>query len=166
MPRRAREDFGLIAADAEQRFKYHRTTYCSIRVQCQRPVSLSEIKSEHSDGVIRRAWESGECARRPEQSAAAAHPYSERDVSARCYNSAYKKGAHGAGAARQRRRHVKTFPPDRANQPFRMTILPWRLGRSWPVANAHGTKPPGENFAIERIAIADDVVPVGNQIRT
>ena len=52
---------------------------------------------------------------------------------------------------------VKTFPPDRANQPFRMTILPWRLGRSWPVANAHGTKPPGENFAIDRIAIADDV---------
>ena len=53
---------------------------------------------------------------------------------------------------------VKTFPPDRANQPFRMAILPWRLGCSWPVANAHGTKPPGENFAIDRIAIADDVL--------
>ena len=52
---------------------------------------------------------------------------------------------------------VKTFLPDRANQPFRMTILPGRLGRSWPVANAHGMKPPGENFAIDRIAIADDV---------
>ena len=23
---------------------------------------------------------------------------------------------------------VKTFPPDQANQPFRMAILPWRLG--------------------------------------
>ena len=52
---------------------------------------------------------------------------------------------------------VKTFLSDRANQPFCMTILPWRLGRSWPVANAHGTKPPGEDFAIDRIAIADDV---------
>jgi hypothetical protein len=31
---------------------------------------------------------------------------------------------------------VKTFPPDRANQPFRMAILPWRLGRGWPVAKA------------------------------
>jgi hypothetical protein len=37
---------------------------------------------------------------------------------------------------------IKTFPPDRANQPFRMAILPWRLWRGWPVANAHGTKPP------------------------
>ena len=52
---------------------------------------------------------------------------------------------------------IKTLPPDRANRPFRMTILPWRPGRSWPVANAHGTKPPGENFAIDRVAIADDV---------
>ena len=40
---------------------------------------------------------------------------------------------------------IKTFPSDRANQPFRMSILPWRLGRGWPVAKAHGTKPPGEN---------------------
>ena len=32
---------------------------------------------------------------------------------------------------------VKTFPPDRADQPFRMTILPWRLGCSWPVAHGH-----------------------------
>jgi hypothetical protein len=28
---------------------------------------------------------------------------------------------------------IKTFPPDRANQSFRMAILPWRLGCSWPV---------------------------------
>src|SRR5450631_210548 len=53
---------------------------------------------------------------------------------------------------------VKTFPPDRADQPFRMAILPWRLGRGWPVANAHSAKPPGENSAIDRIAIADDVL--------
>ena len=52
---------------------------------------------------------------------------------------------------------VKTFPPDRANQPFRMAILPWQLGRGWPVTNAHGTKPPGENFAIDPVTIADDV---------
>ena len=52
---------------------------------------------------------------------------------------------------------VKAFPPDRANQPFRMSILPWRAGRSWPVTNAHGTKPPGENFAIDPVTIADVV---------
>ena len=33
---------------------------------------------------------------------------------------------------------VKTFPPDRANQPFRVAILPWRLRRGWPVTNTHG----------------------------
>ena len=35
---------------------------------------------------------------------------------------------------------IKTFPSDRA-----------------PVTNAHGTKPPGENFAIDPVTIADDV---------
>ena len=52
---------------------------------------------------------------------------------------------------------IKAFPSDRANQPFRMAILPWRAWRSWPVANAHGTKPPGENLAIDPVAIADEV---------
>ena len=53
---------------------------------------------------------------------------------------------------------VKAFSPERANQPFRMSILPWRAWRSWPVTNAHGTKPPGENLAIDRVAITDDVL--------
>jgi len=44
-------------------------------------LSLSEIKSEHSDGVIRRELVSGECALRTEQPVALAHPCSERDVS-------------------------------------------------------------------------------------
>ena len=52
---------------------------------------------------------------------------------------------------------VKTFPPDRANQPFRMSILPWRVWRSWPVTNAHGAKPPLEYFAIDTVAIAEDM---------
>ena len=53
---------------------------------------------------------------------------------------------------------VETFPPDRANQSFRMSVLPWRAWRGWPVPNAHGAKPPGKNFTIDRVAIADDVV--------
>jgi hypothetical protein len=51
---------------------------------------------------------------------------------------------------------VKALPPGRANQPFRMSILPWRAGRSWPVSNAHGTKSPGEKFAIDSVAVAED----------
>ena len=51
---------------------------------------------------------------------------------------------------------VKTFPPDRANQPFRMAILPWRSRRG-PITNAHGAKPPFEYLAVDTVAIADDV---------
>ena len=36
---------------------------------------------------------------------------------------------------------VKTFPSDRANQSFRMSILPWRSRRGRPITNAHGAKP-------------------------
>jgi hypothetical protein len=49
---------------------------------------------------------------------------------------------------------IKTFPPDRANQPFSMSILPWRLWRGWPVTNAHRAKPQGEKFAVDPVAIA------------
>ena len=52
---------------------------------------------------------------------------------------------------------IKTFPSDRANQPFRMSILPWRLGRGWPVANVHSPKPLAETFLVNPVAIADDV---------
>jgi hypothetical protein len=38
-----------------------------------------------------------------------------------------------------------------------MSILPWRAWRGWPVTNAHGAKPPGKTFAIDPVAIADDV---------
>ena len=52
---------------------------------------------------------------------------------------------------------VETFPPDRADQPFRMSVLPWRAWRGWPVPNAHGAKPPGKNFAIHKVAIEEGV---------
>jgi hypothetical protein len=49
---------------------------------------------------------------------------------------------------------IKAFPPHRANQPFRIRIPPWRARRNWPVTNAHSPKPPGENLAIDPVAIA------------
>ena len=52
---------------------------------------------------------------------------------------------------------VETFPPDRANQSFRMSILPWRSRRGGPVPNAHGAKPPFEYLAVDTVTIADDV---------
>jgi hypothetical protein len=47
---------------------------------------------------------------------------------------------------------VETFPPDRADQPFRMSVLPWRAWRGWPVPNAHGAKPPPESRGLRRYA--------------
>ena len=58
---------------------------------------------------------------------------------------------------------VKTFPPDRANQPFRMAILPWRSRRGGPITNAHGAKPPFEYLAVDTVAIAEDVFGTGSQ---
>src|SRR5262245_55382090 len=52
---------------------------------------------------------------------------------------------------------VKTFPPERANQPFRMPVLPWRAGCNRLVTNPHGTNPPGENFAVNRVTIPNQV---------
>ncbi len=52
---------------------------------------------------------------------------------------------------------VKTFPPDRANQPFRMAILPWRSRRGGPITNAHGANPPFEYLAVDTVANAEDV---------
>jgi hypothetical protein len=37
---------------------------------------------------------------------------------------------------------IKAFPSDRADQPFSMSILPWRSWRGWSVANAHDAKAP------------------------
>jgi hypothetical protein len=51
---------------------------------------------------------------------------------------------------------IKAFPSDRADQPFSMSILPWRSRRGWSVTNAHGAKPPFENRAVDAVAIADD----------
>jgi DNA-binding NarL/FixJ family response regulator len=39
---------------------------------------------------------------------------------------------------------VEALASDRANQPFNMTVLPRRAWRDRPVANAHGSQPPGD----------------------
>jgi hypothetical protein len=52
---------------------------------------------------------------------------------------------------------VQAFPPDRADQPFSVSILPWRSRRSRPVTNAHRPKTADENVAIDGIAVTDGV---------
>ena len=52
---------------------------------------------------------------------------------------------------------VQAIPPDRADQPFRISVLPWRSRRSRPVTNAHRSKAADENVAVDGVAVTNDV---------
>jgi hypothetical protein len=53
---------------------------------------------------------------------------------------------------------IKTFAPDRTDQPFSMSILPWRSRRRWPIMCAHGANASGKDFTIGPIAIAHEIL--------
>ena len=53
---------------------------------------------------------------------------------------------------------IKTFAPDRADQPFAMPIVPWGLRRRWPISNAHRPNASAKDFAIGSIPIADEIL--------
>ena len=52
---------------------------------------------------------------------------------------------------------IKTIPSDRADQPLRTPVLPWRPCRDRTIANTHCGKAPNEGFAIGAISIANDI---------
>ena len=52
---------------------------------------------------------------------------------------------------------VETVPPDRADQPFDVSVLPWRSWRRRSVADAHGVKAPRDDGTVGCIAITDEV---------
>src|SRR5271166_6426057 len=52
---------------------------------------------------------------------------------------------------------VQAIPPDRADQAFRISVLPWRSRCSRPVTNAHRTKATNEDVAVNSVAVTDDV---------
>jgi hypothetical protein len=52
---------------------------------------------------------------------------------------------------------IKAFPSDRADQPFSMSILPWRSWRGWLVTNAHGAKPHRYRLRLLRQQSAEDL---------
>ena len=49
---------------------------------------------------------------------------------------------------------IKAVPPDRADQPFSVSVVPWRMGRDRAVANPHRSNAPDENLTVGGIAIA------------
>jgi hypothetical protein len=52
---------------------------------------------------------------------------------------------------------VKAVPPVRADEPLRISVLPWRPWCNGPIPNAHCSNAAGEDFAVDAIPIANDV---------
>jgi hypothetical protein len=52
---------------------------------------------------------------------------------------------------------VQAFSPDRADEPFNLSVLPGRARRSWSVPDAHGSKTPRYGMAIRGVSVADEV---------
>src|ERR1700759_2793514 len=52
---------------------------------------------------------------------------------------------------------VKTFPPDRTDRPFTISVPPRRSRRGWPIPNAHRPKAADEDVTVDGVAVADDV---------
>jgi hypothetical protein len=92
--------FGSSSADPDRTPGFRIRSGCHARKEWRRrrwrarslDLSLSELKSEDTDGVIRREMVSGKCARQPGQPAVPAHPYTVTNMSGRSCNSAYTKG--------------------------------------------------------------------------
>ena len=53
---------------------------------------------------------------------------------------------------------IKAFPSDRTDQPFSMSILPWRSRRRWSITYAHRANASGKDFAIGPITIANEIL--------
>jgi hypothetical protein len=53
---------------------------------------------------------------------------------------------------------IKTFAPDRADQPFAMPIVPWGLRRRWPISNAHKPNASAKDFAVGSIRIVGQIL--------
>src|ERR1700716_2235415 len=52
---------------------------------------------------------------------------------------------------------VKTFPPDRTDRPFTISVLPRRSRRGWPIPNAHRPKAADEDVTVDGVVVTNDV---------
>jgi hypothetical protein len=53
---------------------------------------------------------------------------------------------------------VKTFPPDRTDRSFTISVLPRRSRRGWPIPNAHRPKAADEDVSVDGVAVTNDVL--------
>src|SRR3979490_2621179 len=52
---------------------------------------------------------------------------------------------------------VKTFPQDRTDRPFTISVLPRRSRCGWPIPNAHRPKATDEDVTVDGVAVTNDV---------
>jgi hypothetical protein len=52
---------------------------------------------------------------------------------------------------------VKTFPPDRTDRPFTISVLPRRSRRGWPIPNTHRPKAADDDVTIDGVTVTNDV---------
>src|SRR5258708_37253645 len=50
----------------------------------------------------------------------------------------------------------KTLPPDRADRPFAISVLPRRSRRGWPIPNAHCPKAADADVTVDGVALTND----------
>src|ERR1700730_10050095 len=53
---------------------------------------------------------------------------------------------------------VKTFPPNRTDRPFTISVLPRRSRRGLPIPNAHRPKAADEDVSVDGVAVTNDVL--------
>ena len=53
---------------------------------------------------------------------------------------------------------IQAFAPDRADEPFNVSVLPGRAGRSWSVPDAYGSKTSRYHIALRNIFVPNEVL--------
>ena len=53
---------------------------------------------------------------------------------------------------------IKAFAPKRADETFGNSVLPWRSGGDWSVANSHRPHPAGEDMSVGAVIVTDQIL--------
>ena len=121
-------------------------------------LSLSEIKSEHIDGVIRQELVSAECVRPPERLVGLAHLCSKKDACVRRCNTACMSAAGGADVARRTPRHDQDIRAGSNRSAVQHVHSAMAIAAPLAVTYAHRANATGKDFAIGAIMIANEIL--------
>src|SRR5258708_22540696 len=83
--------------------------------------------------------------------------HSQMGVPMHGYSRSRKIASDGEMPLAEHDNAVKTFPPDRTDRPFTISVLPRRSRRGWPIPNAHRPKAADEDVSVDGVAVTNDV---------